>query len=116
MCGRDDLVDGAKLLRRFERGREPHVNVVHSKVVPDYEHLDVIWAMDAPRQVFAEMREVLCKTCDARDRCRVPTGCEDVEPWSPPPLRSAESRGDDDDTGSREDSAFSGSSTEDLLA
>lgn len=92
VCGRDDLVDGAKLLRRFERGREPHVDVVHSKVVVDYEHLDVIWAIDAPTQVFAELREVLWKTCDARDRCRVPTGCEDVAPWSRP--RHA---GDDED-------------------
>ncbi|KLU87694.1 sterol esterase 2 [Magnaporthiopsis poae ATCC 64411] len=73
---------------------EPHVDVVHSKVVADYEHLDVIWAMDAPTQVFAELREVLWKTCDARDRCRVPTGCEDVAPWTRP--RHA---GDDDEDG-----------------
>ncbi|KAL2184319.1 alpha/beta-hydrolase [Thermothelomyces heterothallicus CBS 203.75] len=81
VCGNDALVDGEKLLRRFERGREPHVRVVHSKVIPEYEHLDVIWAMDAPEQVFKEVREVLWKTCDVRDLCRVPKGCEDVEPW-----------------------------------
>ncbi|WQF78207.1 hypothetical protein CDEST_03221 [Colletotrichum destructivum] len=84
VAGNDDLVDGKKLLRRFERGREPHVNVVHSKVIPEYEHLDVIWAMDAPEQVFKEVREVLWKTCDARDECRVPKGCEDVKRWTPP--------------------------------
>ncbi|KZL81032.1 sterol esterase [Colletotrichum incanum] len=84
VAGNDDLVDGKKLLRRFERGREPHVNVVHSKVIPEYEHLDVIWAMDAPEQVFKEVREVLWKTCDARDKCRVPKGCDDVEQWLPP--------------------------------
>ncbi|TID04252.1 Sterol esterase 2 [Colletotrichum higginsianum] len=83
VAGNDDLVDGKKLLRRFERGREPHVNVVHSKVIPEYEHLDVIWAMDAPEQVFKEVREVLWKTCDARDECRVPKGCEDVKRWTP---------------------------------
>jgi pimeloyl-ACP methyl ester carboxylesterase len=84
VCGNDALVDGDKLLRRFERGREPHVKVVHSKVIPGYEHLDVIWAMDAPEQVFKEVREVLWKTCHVRDRCHVPKGCEEVEAWLPP--------------------------------
>jgi len=83
--GSDDLVDGRKLLERFERGREPFVRVVHSKVIPEYEHLDVIWAMDAVDQVFTEVKEVLWKTCNARDKCRVPKGCEDVEEWIPPP-------------------------------
>ncbi|KAF5000307.1 hypothetical protein FGRMN_1851 [Fusarium graminum] len=80
VCGNDDLVDGKKLLRRFEKGREPHVNLVHSKVIPEYEHLDVIWAMDAVDQVFKEIREVLWKTCNARDICRIPEGCETVQP------------------------------------
>ncbi|PFH61760.1 hypothetical protein XA68_16380 [Ophiocordyceps unilateralis] len=79
VCGNDDLVDGKRLLRRFEQGREPHVRVVHSKVVDEYEHLDVIWAMDAVDQVFKEVREVLWKTCDARDVCRVPAGCEAID-------------------------------------
>ncbi|RDA83435.1 hypothetical protein CP532_4407 [Ophiocordyceps camponoti-leonardi (nom. inval.)] len=81
VCGNDDLVDGRRLLRRFDQGREPHVRVVHSRVVDEYEHLDVIWAMDAVDQVFKEVREVLWKTCDVRDKCRVPTGCEAVEAW-----------------------------------
>lgn len=80
VAGDDDLVDGRKLLRRFERGREPHVRVVHQNILDDYEHLDVIWAMDAPERVFKEIREVLWKTCDARDVCRTPTGCEGVKP------------------------------------
>jgi pimeloyl-ACP methyl ester carboxylesterase len=84
VCGNDALVDGDKLLRRFERGREPHVKIVHSKVIPGYEHLDVIWAMDAPEQVFKEVREVLWKTCHVRDLCRVPKGCEEVEAWVRP--------------------------------
>jgi len=83
VCGNDALVDGGKLLRRFERGREPHVRVVHSKVIPEYEHLDVIWAMDAVDKVFVEIKEVLWKTCDARARCRVPKGCESVQEWEP---------------------------------
>ncbi|ORY66284.1 sterol esterase [Pseudomassariella vexata] len=84
VAGKDDLVDGRKLLKRFERGREPHVKVVHSKVLADYEHLDVIWAMDAVDEIFCEVREVLWKTCNVRDQCRVPRGCEDIPEWIPP--------------------------------
>ncbi|KIH88179.1 hypothetical protein SPBR_06659 [Sporothrix brasiliensis 5110] len=107
VCGRDDLVDGRRLLRRFlprpvfaalERGqgsrstssgiqrslREPHVRVVHAKVIPEYEHLDVIWAMDAVDEVFSEVRDVLWKTCNVRNSCRVPRGCETVEAWDDP--------------------------------
>ncbi|KAL7818483.1 Alpha/Beta hydrolase protein [Trichoderma gracile] len=83
VCGDDHLVDGQRLLKRFKAGREPHVKVVHSKVIPEYQHLDVIWAMDAPDQVFREIREVLWKTCDARDVCRTPEGCDAVERWEP---------------------------------
>ncbi|KJZ73058.1 hypothetical protein HIM_07630 [Hirsutella minnesotensis 3608] len=81
ICGNDDLVDGKRLLRRFKNGREPHVRVVHSKIIDEYEHLDVIWAMDAVDQVFKEMREVLWKTCHDRDSFRVPVGCEAVEAY-----------------------------------
>lgn len=84
VAGNDALVDGCKLLRRFERGREPHVDVVHKKVIPEYEHLDVIWAMDAVEKVFEEVKEVLWKTCDVRDECRVPKGCEKIEQWKRP--------------------------------
>jgi len=85
VAGNDDLVDGRKLLRRFETGREPFVNVVHTKVIDGYEHLDVIWAMDAVEKVFEEVKEVLWKTCHAREECRIPAGCEQVGPWVPPP-------------------------------
>ncbi|KAF2874929.1 Alpha/Beta hydrolase protein [Massariosphaeria phaeospora] len=80
VCGADDLVDGRRLLRRFERGREPNVDVVHSKIIEGYEHLDVIWAMDAIEKVGKEVREVIWKTApeEARRICRTPKGCEDV--------------------------------------
>lgn len=82
--GSDELVDGRRLLRRFERGREPHVRVVHSKIIEEYEHLDVIWAMDSVDKVAKEIREVVWKTASAsaRDVCRVPKGCESVRPWT----------------------------------
>lgn len=80
VCGSDDLVDGRRFLRRFERGREPHVDVVHAKIIEGYEHLDVIWAMDAIEKVGKEVREVIWKTTDpdARRMCRTPKGCEGI--------------------------------------
>ncbi|KAJ5355172.1 uncharacterized protein N7496_012384 [Penicillium cataractarum] len=74
--GSDALVDGRRLLQRFERGFEPHVRVVHSKVIEEYEHLDVLWAMDAVEQVGKEVRQVIWNTVpdEARDLCRVPRG------------------------------------------
>lgn len=113
VCGRDDLVDGRRLLKRFlphpvfsalDRGkgsrstssgvqkssREPHVRVVHAKLIPEYEHLDVLWAMDAVDEVFGELREVLWKTCTVREFCRVPKGCENVEQWQDPKYQESE--------------------------
>ena len=80
VAGSDELVDGRRLLRRFERGREPHVRVVHSKIIEEYEHLDVLWAIDSVEKVASEVREVLWKTVpeDLRARCRVPRECEHV--------------------------------------
>lgn len=76
VAGSDGLVDGRRLLRRFQSGREPHVNLVHSKVIEEYEHLDVLWAMDAIEQVGKEVRQVLWDTMpeDVRGVCRVPRG------------------------------------------
>ena len=78
VAGSDELVDGRRLLRRFERGREPHVKVVHAKVIEEYEHLDVLWAIDSPEKVGKEVREVLWRSVgeEERKRCRVPRGCE----------------------------------------
>lgn len=107
VCGNDKLVDGERLLKRFESGREPHVNVVHSKVIPEYEHLDVIWAMDAVNQVFEEIRDVLWKTCNARDVCRVPKGCEHIEEWKAP-AKNTEGDGDQSQSSSNENSDAGG--------
>lgn len=81
VAGSDDLVDGRRLLKRFANGREPHVKVVHSKIIEEYEHLDVIWAMDCVEKVGREVRDVLWKTCPVREDCRVPKGCEDIPSW-----------------------------------
>ncbi|BDD64394.1 hypothetical protein MPDQ_001661 [Monascus purpureus] len=78
IAGSDHLVDGRKLLKRFQNGREPNVRLVHAKVIEEYEHLDVLWAMDAVDQVGKEVRDVIWKTMpkSAKDVCRVPRGVE----------------------------------------
>ncbi|OJI79684.1 hypothetical protein ASPTUDRAFT_48358 [Aspergillus tubingensis CBS 134.48] len=76
IAGSDGLVDGRRLLHRLENGREPHVRLAHAKVIEEYEHLDVLWAMDAIDQVGQEVRQVLWETMpqEARTRCRMPRG------------------------------------------
>lgn len=85
VAGNDNLVDGRRLLRRFDhaRGIEPHVRVVHSKVIENYQHLDVIWAIDCVEQVGKEVRDVIWSACDGKIRagCRVPVGAEEVGVW-----------------------------------
>jgi hypothetical protein len=78
IAGSDKLVDGRKFLRRFERGRELHVNLVHAKMIEEYERLDVIWAMDSIEKVGKEVREVLWRTMpkDARQVRRRPLGID----------------------------------------
>lgn len=90
VAGSDKLVDGKRLLRRFERGREPQVNIVHTKVIEEYEHLDVIWAMDSLEQVGSEVKDVLWKTApeNAKAVCRIPCGCEDATQSKQPKERS----------------------------
>ena len=97
VCGADDLVDGQRLLRRFERGREPNVRVVHSSVIQEYEHLDVIWAMDCIEKVGSQVKEVLWRTCDVRDQVRVPLGCEDVEVWVDPKSGGVDEKVEDEE-------------------
>ena len=83
VAGSDELVDGRRLLRRFERKREPYVRIVHAKIIPEYEHLDVLWAVDVIDKVGEEVREVLWKTVDqdVRDVCVIPKECERVGIW-----------------------------------
>lgn len=80
VCGSDDLVDGRRLLRRLQSHREPHVRVIHAKIIEEYEHLDVIWAMDSVDKVGKEVRDVIWRTAapEAREVCRLPRGCEQV--------------------------------------
>ncbi|EED13330.1 ab-hydrolase associated lipase, putative [Talaromyces stipitatus ATCC 10500] len=74
VAGSDGLVDGRRLLRRMHNGREPHVNLVHEKIIEGYEHLDVLWAIDAIEQVSKEVAEVVWRTVpeNEKGKCRVP--------------------------------------------
>ncbi|OJD21868.1 hypothetical protein ACJ73_06791 [Blastomyces percursus] len=74
VAGSDQLIDGSRLLRRLKGRREPYVRVVHSRVIEEYEHLDVIWAVDSIEKVGMEVRRVIwqCVKEDARGICRTP--------------------------------------------
>ncbi|EQL37432.1 hypothetical protein BDFG_01041 [Blastomyces dermatitidis ATCC 26199] len=74
VAGLDQLTDGSRLLRRLKGRSEPYVRVVHSRVIEEYEHLDVIWTVDSIEKVGMEVRRVIweCVKDDARDICRYP--------------------------------------------
>ncbi|KAK6517774.1 hypothetical protein TWF506_004954 [Arthrobotrys conoides] len=80
VCGSDKLVDGMKLLQRLERGAEPDVNLVHSKVIPAYEHLDCIWAIDSIQQVGSEVKSCIWNAINEPTmetmNLQIPGGCE----------------------------------------
>ncbi|KAF3906018.1 hypothetical protein ABW21_db0205384 [Orbilia brochopaga] len=102
ICGSDKLVDGIKLLRRLERGAEPDVNLVYAKVIPAYEHLDCIWAIDSIMQVGTEVKSCIWQSVpwDVRTRMSVsvPAGCERIGVYEPPSQPTAMKHpGDDDD-------------------
>lgn len=83
IAGRDELVDGKRLLRRFEKGRDPHLEVAHLNILEEYEHLDVLWAMDSIDMVGREVLETIWRTAgEARSHCKVLKGCGKIEPWT----------------------------------
>jgi pimeloyl-ACP methyl ester carboxylesterase len=75
----DKLVDGMRLLRRLEE-REKKVRIVWKKVLDGYEHLDVVWAMDAVESVFSELRGVVWRELGEEERrdVVVPEGCAET--------------------------------------
>ncbi|OJD11134.1 hypothetical protein AJ78_08037 [Emergomyces pasteurianus Ep9510] len=74
VAGSDQLIDGDRLLRRLKGRREPYVRVVHSRVIEEYEHLDVIWAIDSIEKVGMEVKEVIweCVKEGVRGICLAP--------------------------------------------
>ncbi|KAK9448901.1 Alpha/Beta hydrolase protein [Limtongia smithiae] len=72
----DSLVDGVQLLERLENS-EPHVAVVSKVVLHGYEHLDVLWALDAVDLVGQGVKQVLWETAWRRAEFTCPAGCEE---------------------------------------
>lgn len=77
----DNLVDGMKFLEHVtDKKREPHVDVVHATVVPGYEHLDVLWAVDSVEKVASEVANVIWETAvgnNNEDGLMVPRSLEE---------------------------------------
>jgi hypothetical protein len=71
---RDKLVDGAKLIERFEKV-ETGVVVLRSQVDEDYEHLDCIWGFDCIERVGKRVREDIWNTVAMDEDVVVPEGC-----------------------------------------
>lgn len=83
VAGKDQLVDGQRLMNRFKSGKEPDARVLHMGYYKDYEHLDVIWAADVVERVGREVRDLVWRTAgrEEREKCRVPRGCEGLGRW-----------------------------------
>ena len=75
--GRDKLVDGQKLIERFETV-ETEVVVIRSQVDKHYEHLDCLWSMDCVERIGEKVREDIWLTTTA-DNVVVPEGCHEEE-------------------------------------
>ncbi|GAA93799.1 uncharacterized protein L969DRAFT_84752 [Mixia osmundae IAM 14324] len=54
----DTLVSGKPLLDRI-KASEPDVNLVYECMLPNYEHLDMLWSVNAPQDCYAGIREVI---------------------------------------------------------
>jgi len=76
--GKDQLVDGRKLIERLERV-EKDVLLIRSQIDEDYEHLDCIWSMDCIDQVGRNVREDIWFTVPAEEDVITPQGCQPQE-------------------------------------
>jgi hypothetical protein len=54
--GRDKLVDGRKLIDRFEQA-ETDVVVIRAQIDEDYEHLDCLWSLDCIERIGVRVKE-----------------------------------------------------------
>src|SRR5271170_2067519 len=64
--GRDKLVNGRKLIERFEQV-ETDVIVMRSQVDEDYEHLDCLWSMDCIERIGEKVKEDIWISTTAED-------------------------------------------------
>jgi hypothetical protein len=75
--GRDKLVDGRKLITRFET-TEKEVVLVRSQVDEEYEHLDCLWSMDCIERVGKKVREDIWFTA-VGEQVITPDGCNEED-------------------------------------
>jgi hypothetical protein len=73
----DKLVDGRKLIERFEKV-ETDVIVLRAQVDEEYEHLDCIWSFDCIERVGKRVRDDIWSTVTENDVI-VPEGCQEEE-------------------------------------
>jgi len=75
--GMDKLVDGRKLIERFEKV-ETDVIVLRGQVDDEYEHLDCIWSFNCIERVGKRVRDDIWSTITTDD-VTVPEGCQEEE-------------------------------------
>ena len=78
--GRDKLVDGRKLIERFEKV-ENDVIVLRKQVDEEFEHLDCIWGIDCIERVGQRVRDDIWYTVTVDDVV-VPEGCREEDKGS----------------------------------
>ena len=71
--GRDKLVDGGKLIERFEEV-ESAVVVIRAQIDEDYEHLDCLWSMDCIERIGVRVKKDIWSTTWEGDVV-IPEGC-----------------------------------------
>jgi hypothetical protein len=71
--GRDKLVDGRKLIDRFEKA-ERDIVVIRAQIDEDYEHLDCLWSMDCIDRIGVRVKEDIWLTTLEEDVV-IPEGC-----------------------------------------
>jgi hypothetical protein len=70
--GRDKLVDGAKLINRFDNIEK--IVPIRIQIDEDYEHLDCLWSMDCIERIGKNVREDIWWTI-SDDDVMIPEGC-----------------------------------------
>lgn len=71
--GRDKLVEGRKLIERFDQV-ETDIVVIRTQIDEDYEHLDCLWSMDCIERIGVRVKEDIWSTTLEQDII-VPEGC-----------------------------------------
>jgi hypothetical protein len=70
--GRDKLVNGRKLIDRFENKEK--IVPIRIQIDEDYEHLDCLWSMDCIERIGKRIREDIWETI-SDDDVVIPEGC-----------------------------------------